>query len=138
RDRARHLGQEAAEDVPAGVAEGRDRGPGGAGRRSFVAGGGAEPPVVEERALRVVVGVERHERGQAPAFARMGAGRLLVHALEVQVEAEAARPDRARGAPAAVEALEAGAIVTEPLLREVGGNARVEAAPGEGEGGQAA
>src|SRR6185436_1173120 len=51
------VGQEAAEDVLAGVAEGGDRAPGGGPPGAIVAGNGREAPIVEERSVRVVVRV---------------------------------------------------------------------------------
>ncbi len=134
RHRTGHLGQEAAEDVLAAVAEGGDGGPARACQRPVVAQRAREAAVVEARPLRVVVRVEGRDRGEGAAFAHVRARRILVDDVDVDVESEPARAEGPRIAPAAVEAVEAGAIVAEALPGHLGGHARLEPAPLEGQG----
>src|SRR5207247_8839492 len=73
--------------------------------------------------------VERHARGQSRPFARVGAGRVLVHHAHVDVECEASAAQSPCVSPPAVEAIEPRAIVPEAAALEAGGEPRVETAP---------
>jgi hypothetical protein len=127
------VGQEAAEGVRLAPAHGQRARPPSSEGRPVVARRQREPAVVEERALGVVVGVDRDAAAERRTLARRRARGILVDDAAVQVQAELSGAEGTRVPPQDVAAVVRGPVVLEPRLGAVGDQRRGEPAPRERE-----